>query len=324
MAPRDVKIVDVVYDPEGPDVAGEQVLIENQGNQDVDLTGWTLRDTATHRRAPYSYRFPRFTLRGGAAVRVHTGAGTNDQDDLYWGRGWGVWNNTGDTAVLLDAAGDEIDQFSFPRLTPAQQRFPGGFLWGVATAAYQVEGNSSGEDWDLFTASQAIRDRVRSNSHRVGLDIELKPAGPAVRHLDQATLEADLDRAAALGVNAYRMSIEWGRLETRDTGEAPLTDADVDATALAYYTRALDAIRARGMQPVVTLNHLVLPAWVLVPPQRTSILGETMEDDPFRASMRGWENAATVDRFIRYASYVVERFKDRVDLWIPSTSRSAP
>ena len=311
-----VLIRDVVYDPPGPDVVNEYVLLENTGTTAADLTGWRLRDAVSPPRAPHTYSFPRFVLAPGAQVRVHTGAGVNDADDLWWGRHWAVWNNTGDTAILTDRDGREVDSFTWSGRGPRPMSFPPGFLWGVATAGYQVEGSTAGNDWDFFTSSAEIASRVRKNTQQVGLDVRLTPPGRAVDHLNPAVLARDLDAAAALGINAYRFSIEWARLEPRDTGTAPMTSADVNEVAWRYYSGVVDAIRARGMQPILTLNHMTLPLWVLKPPERTSILGETMTDAGFDSSLRGWENPEVVDRFVRLVEYVVPRFKDRVDWWL--------
>jgi beta-glucosidase len=311
-----VQIRDVVYDPPGPDVANEYVLLKNIGTTVAELTGWRLRDAVSPPRAPHTYVFPRFFLAPGAEVRVHTGTGVNDADDLWWGRHWAVWNNTGDTAILTDRDGHEIDRFAWSGDGPRPMRFPDAFLWGAATAGYQVEGSTSGNDWDFFTSSPKIASRVLKNTQRVGLSVRLAPPGSAVDHFDLAVLGRDLDRAAALGINAYRFSIEWARLEPHDTGTAPMTDAEVDQKAMAYYSDVIDAIRTRGMKPVLTLNHLTLPLWILKPPEKTSILGETMTDAGFDSSMRGWENPDVVDRFLRLVEYIVPKLKDRVDWWI--------
>jgi UDP-2,3-diacylglucosamine pyrophosphatase LpxH len=126
MAAIDIVIQDVVYDPVGRDVDGEYVIIANLGPDPVDMTGWALQDTLQHRqRAPYTFKFRRFILAAGNFVRVHTGSGINDADDLHWGRGRAVWNNTGDTAVLSDARGREISRFTFPVPEIPAQPFPG-------------------------------------------------------------------------------------------------------------------------------------------------------------------------------------------------------
>lgn len=101
-----VKISYVRYDSVGSDsgsntsLNGEYVLVKNMTSVSRSLTGWTLKD-----KTGYTYRFPTFTLRGGASVAVHTGKGTATGGHRYYNRTWYVWNNTGDAAYLRDAAG---------------------------------------------------------------------------------------------------------------------------------------------------------------------------------------------------------------------------
>jgi hypothetical protein len=88
----------------------EWIEILNPGSAAVTLAGWGLRDeSATHR-----FEFPRrFTLAGGAAVKVRTGCGPDSATDLHWCvSGSAVWNNDGDTAFLVDPRGNVADQRS--------------------------------------------------------------------------------------------------------------------------------------------------------------------------------------------------------------------
>jgi hypothetical protein len=105
---RDVRIVTVLFDPLGPEPQGEYVLIENDRATAVDLTGWTLADAAQH-----TYHFPKFTLVPGGTVTVWTGTGTDDAENLHWGRHQAVWNNTGDIATVRDAAGNQVSRFAY-------------------------------------------------------------------------------------------------------------------------------------------------------------------------------------------------------------------
>lgn len=107
--PADVRIVAVEFDPEGPDLDGEHVLIANRGQGPATLTGWTLLDAAE-----LVYTFPAFTLAAGAEVRVWVKDGADDAANLYWGRGSPVWNNAGDTATLRDAAGELVSELTYP------------------------------------------------------------------------------------------------------------------------------------------------------------------------------------------------------------------
>jgi hypothetical protein len=76
----------------------------NHGGKARRLTGWAIRDAAGH-----VYRFPRFRLRPGSSVRLHTGKGRNTRRNLYWGSSWYIWNNTGDKATLKNRPGTRID-----------------------------------------------------------------------------------------------------------------------------------------------------------------------------------------------------------------------
>ena len=99
-----VRIASILYNPDGSDVDGEYVEIENQGNSAQDMNGWTLSDISS-----ITFTFPDFTLDAGGRVYVWVKAGTNDSSNLFWGRGSSVWNNTGDTANLKDESGIMID-----------------------------------------------------------------------------------------------------------------------------------------------------------------------------------------------------------------------
>lgn len=99
----------IEFDPPGSDVEGEYVRIVNGTSDAVDLTGWVLRDAD----AKHTFTFPAFTLEAGAEVRIWTKSGDDDAANLYWGNNRPIWNNTGDTGVLLDAEGNEITRYSY-------------------------------------------------------------------------------------------------------------------------------------------------------------------------------------------------------------------
>jgi hypothetical protein len=77
------------------------VQLHNTSGHRITLTGWTLRDNQSH-----VYKFGTYKIKAHGYVRIHTGKGTNSQTDRYWGRGWYVWNNTGDRATLKDNSGN--------------------------------------------------------------------------------------------------------------------------------------------------------------------------------------------------------------------------
>jgi beta-glucosidase/6-phospho-beta-glucosidase/beta-galactosidase len=193
------------------------------------------------------------------------------------------------------------------------------FLLGVATAAHQVEGNLTNNDWALFTTTPAIIARVKALSRLApgNLDVQLQPAEEAVLHADLDTFTQDLSRAKLLGINAYRFSVEWSRLQ-------PTPDA-IDPTALTeYYVPVVRALVAQGIEPLITLNHMSLPTWVLTPPTTSKPIlrfcgpSVASKADPgFQASLRGWENPATIDKFLDFVRLVVETLKDEgVRYWL--------
>ena len=175
-----------------------------------------------------------------------------------------------------------MDDIAAVTLTPSTDpfpTFPADFVWGTATAAYQIEGawNEHGKGpstWDTF---------VRQPGKIVGA----QTGDVACDHYHR--WESDLDLMAELGVNAYRFSIAWSRV--LPTGSAPRNDA-----GLAFYDRLVDGMLARGIAPYVTLHHWDLP--------------QSLED------AGGWQSRDTAERFADYASLMGERLGDRVSSWI--------
>lgn len=112
LPPHGVAVLDVEYDAPGPDeenLNGEWVVIINRG-ADTALTGWRLRDeSSTHR-----YRFPDgFVIAADAEVRILTGCGTDTPDTLHWCADGPVWNNGGDSAMILDPVGNVVSWFRY-------------------------------------------------------------------------------------------------------------------------------------------------------------------------------------------------------------------
>jgi hypothetical protein len=106
--PRRLRLEAIDYDPPGADLPNEFVLITNDTSASIDMGGWTLRDVANH-----VFQFPAFVLEAGFSVRIWTRAGANDPQNLFWGRGMPMWNNRGDTAILRNGAGVEIDRMAY-------------------------------------------------------------------------------------------------------------------------------------------------------------------------------------------------------------------
>ncbi|RDZ64802.1 endonuclease [Haloferax sp. Atlit-12N] len=104
--------VSVVADAPGNDndnLNEEYVTLRNDGDAAIDLSGWTVSDAAGA-----TYTFAEGTeLDPGASLTLHTGSGTDTDEDVYWGRGGAVWNNGGDTVTIRDAAGTEVLSYTY-------------------------------------------------------------------------------------------------------------------------------------------------------------------------------------------------------------------
>ena len=104
----DVQVIFIEYDPPGLDSVGEYVDIRNFETGPVTMTDWTLRD-----EADTVFTFPDFTLVGQTSVRVWVRSGVDDSANLYWGRDSATWNNDGDTAILRNQNGDQVDTCTY-------------------------------------------------------------------------------------------------------------------------------------------------------------------------------------------------------------------
>jgi beta-glucosidase len=202
------------------------------------------------------------------------------------------------------------------------------FLWGVSTASYQVEGGINNNDWDYFTRSEEIRNRISrlttpSIFYKGGHKVVLQPAGDAVKFWDPKYYEKNFELTRSLGLNTFRISIEWARVEPEK--------GQWHQEAIDHYKEMIRAMGERGLMPVISLNHVTLPLWVLTPPTTfTKKLGQTLlphplkdipladptPSDPYWKSLRGWESSETVKEFVKYIEKIVSELKDQVDYWI--------
>src|SRR5680860_207612 len=155
-------------------------------------------------------------------------------------------------------------------------RFPDGFVWGVSTSAYQIEGATTvggrGESiWDRFTS---VPGRVSDGSD----------GSIATDHYHR--WEADLDLLAELGVGAYRFSVAWPRIQPDGRGRPSRAGLD-------FYDRIVDGLRARGIAPWLCLNHWDLP--------------QALQD------RGGWPNRDVASYFAAYAEHVALALGDRTE-----------
>jgi beta-glucosidase len=123
-------------------------------------------------------------------------------------------------------------------MTDREASFPEAFLWGTATSAYQIEGDNTNSDWWRYERAPHTR--------------AVEPCGDACDSWHR--YEEDLDLVHALGLNAFRFSIEWARVEP--------ARGIISTEALDHYRAVIEACLARDVVPVVTLHHFTLPQWV--------------------------------------------------------------
>ena len=160
------------------------------------------------------------------------------------------------------------------------RNFPVGFLWGAATAAYQVEGAALEDGrgpsiWDTFSHTPGKTDN--GDTGDVACDMYHRyPADIALMH--------------GLGIKGYRLSISWSRL-------FPKGDEVREERGFAFYDDLINALIAQGITPYITLYHWDLP--------------QALEEKG------GWRNRETVDAFGRYAAAVAQHFGDRVKHFAP-------
>ncbi|WP_431909575.1 GH1 family beta-glucosidase [Micromonospora carbonacea] len=160
----------------------------------------------------------------------------------------------------------------------SELRFPDNFVWGAATASYQIEGAARDDGrgpsiWDTFSRTPGkvfaghTGDVACDHYHRYADDVALM---------------------AELGLKAYRFSIAWPRIQPDGTGP-------VEPRGLDFYDRLTDTLLDRGIDPIVTLYHWDLP--------------QTLQD------RGGWTNRETAEHFATYAGAVHGRLGDRIRTW---------
>jgi beta-glucosidase len=169
---------------------------------------------------------------------------------------------------------------SIPQQEVSAARFPEGFLWGMATASYQVEGA-----WNEDGKGESIWDRF---AHTVG---KVKGGATGDVACDQYhRYRDDIAILKQLHQKSYRFSISWPRIQPSGTG-AP------NAKGLDHYSRLVDAVLEAGIRPFCTLYHWDLP--------------QALED------RGGWPNRDLAGYFADYAGILAKHLGDRITVWAP-------
>ena len=160
------------------------------------------------------------------------------------------------------------------------KEFPKDFLWGSASAAYQVEGA-----WDEDGKGRSVWDEfVRIP----GKTFKATTGDKAVDHYHR--FEEDVALMKEMGLKTYRFSIAWTRIFPNGKGE-------VNEEGIAFYDRLINELINNDITPMITVFHWDLP--------------QALQDE-----YNGWESRKIVDDFVNYASMLFSRFGDRVKHWI--------
>lgn len=147
---------------------------------------------------------------------------------------------------------------------------PPSFIWGVSASGYQSEGGHVDSNWDRYNAQTPTQDRYGQSvdfRHRYREDIAL---------------------AKDLGVNTFRIGINWARVEPRD--------GEFDEAELAYYDDVVRAMQEAGIEPLITLDHFVYPGWI--------------------DRQGAWANPNTPEKFVRFCGVIARRYHQQVRLWL--------
>ncbi len=179
-------------------------------------------------------------------------------------------------AVISGVSFPEV-AFGQPQPAPSILKYPSGFLWGCATAAYQIEGGAREDGrgpslWDVFS-------HTPGKTH----DGDTGDVADDSYHL----YKEDVKLLKALGVSTYRLSMSWSRIFPNGTGEP-------NPKGLDYYSRVVDELLANNITPYITLFHWDTPA----------------------ALPGGWQSRDTSKAFADYAAYTTKHLGDRVKHWM--------
>ena len=196
-----------------------------------------------------------------------------------------------DQATGQDASidtGPDVGEPSLARL------FPEDFRFGVATAAHQVEGGQH-NTWSLFENLPQFS----------GFTAE--PSGLATDHYHRYA--EDFDLAAGLGMDVFRLSIEWSRIEP--------ARGSYDEDEIAHYHDVFDAMAERGLQPSVTLHHFAEPTWwVDLTKVSEPYLDTFCADGPSDADFCAWTNEDAPAVFAAFCARMAAEYGDQVDEWM--------
>jgi beta-glucosidase len=168
-------------------------------------------------------------------------------------------------------------EWDWSRIDTSKISFPDKFLWGAATSAYQIEGGLYNNNWYLWE-----RTPQRFGVPRIARD---EKCGLAANHY--VLYKEDVKLMAEFGLNAYRFSIEWSRIEPRE--------GEFDQKAIEHYRDLIRRLKAARIEPMITLHHFTDPIWFV--------------------DLGGWEKEQNLAYWMRYARRMFKEFQNDVTYW---------
>ncbi|MCU0238022.1 MAG: glycoside hydrolase family 1 protein [Pyrinomonadaceae bacterium] len=165
------------------------------------------------------------------------------------------------------------DKWNWSEIDTTQTNFPKDFIWGTATAAHQIEGNNENTNWGEW---EKLPNKIKDGSN----------AKIAVDGWNLA--KSDIKLMKDLGVNSYRFSVAWNKIE-------PENDK-FNEDALRHYDELINELLANNIQPMITLHHFTHPLWF--------------------EQLGAFEKEENIKHFVEFSKLVFTRYHDRVKYWV--------
>ena len=168
-------------------------------------------------------------------------------------------------------------RWDWPVLKTREIKFPKKFIWGSATASHQVEGNCDNNNWYKWEQS--------TNEKGEPCIAGSQKSGHACDHWSR--YKEDINLIKELGLNSYRLSIEWSKVEP--------TKGEIDRDAINHYHEVIDDLISNNIKPVITLHHFTEPIWF--------------------HDIGAFEKEENIDIFVSYSKLIFSEFSSKVKIW---------
>jgi len=184
-------------------------------------------------------------------------------------------------SFLLTAGLSAVLRWDWSAINVYAIDFPQSFIFGVGTSSYQVEGDCTNNQWCEHECTTCDENGALHMP---------EPSGKACDHWNR--YKEDVQLIKNINANAYRLSIEWSKVEPQE--------GVFDEAALQHYVDVCDALRAKGIKIMITIYHYTIPIWF--------------------ARKGGFEKEQNIKDYVRFAAKMFETLHDKVDLWLTFNS----